>query len=601
MILGSRGLGSSRMNAHPVRSKIVGPKHALGSLLLSVVLSGLLLSGCTPEKEVSGIVLISIDTLRADHLGCYGYPRETSPFLDQLAARGARFEQAISPSSWTLPSHASMLTGLYPSSHRAVDAASSIAPSAVTVAELLRGEGFATGAVVTSWFVSANYGFDRGFDWFQDLDQTAHEKAGKTVDAREVVDLAEEWLEARADQRFFLFLHLYDTHYTYNPPPPYRELFATDYKGPRRKYRRYKYYKRSPPTAERLAFEMSMYDGEIRYVDDQLARLYGILDRLGLQENTLIIVTSDHGEEFGERGSWGHGHTLFEEQVHVPLLVAGPGIEGPQTIAAQVGLVDLPPTLLELVDLSPPEGLHGRSLAPLLRGQVTDSRSSAADGRPALLDTSRFDTNLIGLRRRGWKLLLDLGTGRESLFDLSTDPGETQNLASDRTDIAARLRTQTMSAVEALAPDRWNLAWLGESAGELIGELETRGVFLEPSPDGGAGTARVSEDLHQMTFQLSPNETLRWKMLPVDAGITITSTPVSNGTPVPLLIGEATEPVQIFPHDVSIRDASAAKVARRPELPAAHLWIESQQDASESVDMRRADRRRLKALGYIVD
>jgi arylsulfatase A-like enzyme len=494
-----------------------------------------------------------------------------------------------------------MLTGLYPSSHRAVDASSSIAPSAVTVAELLQNEGFTTGAVVTSWFVSANYGFDRGFDWFRNLNQTAHKTADKTADAKEVIDLAEEWLAARADQRFFLFLHLYDTHYAYDPPPPYRALFATDYQGPRRRYRRYKYYKRNPPTAERLAFEMSMYDGEIRYVDDQLARLYGILDILGLQESTLIMVTSDHGEEFGERGSWGHAHTLFEEQVHVPLLVAGPGIEGPRTIAAQVGLVDLAPTLLELVGLSPPEGLHGRSLAPLLRGQTADSRSAAANSRPALLETSRFDTNLIGLRRRGWKLLLDLGTGREWLFELSTDPGETQNLASDRTDIAARLRNETISAVGALLPDRWNLAWLDDSAGELIGELETSGVFLEPSLDAGAGTARVSEDLHKMTFQLSPNETLRWKTLPVDAGITITSTPVSNGTAVPLLIGEATEPVQIFPHEVSIRDASSAEAARRPELPAAHLWVESQQDASESVDMRWADRRRLEALGYIVD
>jgi arylsulfatase A-like enzyme len=589
------------MNAHPVRSKIVGPRRARGGLLLWVVLAGLLLSGCAPEEKVSGIVLISIDTLRADHLGCYGYSRETSPFLDQLAARGARFEQAISPSSWTLPSHASMLTGLYPSSHRAVDATSSIAPSAVTVAELLQGEGFATGAVVTSWFVSANYGFHRGFDWFQDLDQTPHEKADETVDARQVIDLAAEWLEARADQRFFLFLHLYDTHYAYNPPHPYRDLFATDYKGPRRKYRRYKHYKRKPPTAERLAFEMSMYDGEIRYVDDQLARLYGILDGLGLQENTVIMVTSDHGEEFGERGSWGHGHTLFEEQVHVPLLVTGPGIEGQQTIAAQVGLVDLPPTLLELVGLPSPEGMHGRSLAPLLRGQVAESRSAAANSRPALLETSRFDTNLIGLRRRGWKLLLDFGTGQESLFDLPTDPGEKQNLAADRNDIAARFRTETMSAVEALIPDRWNLTWLDESAGELIGELETSGVFLEPSLDVGDGTAKVSEDLHKMTFQLSPNETLRWRTLPVDAGITITSALVSSGIAVPLLIGEASEPIQIFPHDISIGDASAAEVARNPELKAAHLWIESQQDASESVDMRRADRRRLKALGYIVD
>jgi arylsulfatase A-like enzyme len=573
------------MNAHRARSKFLRPTGVFGALLAWVALAGTLLSGCTSDKEVRGIVLISIDTLRADHLGSYGYSRETSPFLDQLAARGTRFEQAVSTASWTLPSHASMLTGLYPSSHRAVDADSSIAPSASTVAELLQAEGFATGAVVTSWFVSANYGFDRGFDWFQNLDQSAHETARKTVDAREVVDLAEEWLAERADQRFFLFLHLYDTHYAYRPPPPYKERFATDYTGRRRKYRSYNFYKRHPPTSERLAFEESMYDGEIRYVDDQLARFYDILGGLGLNENTVIIVTSDHGEEFGERGSWGHGHTLFEEQVHVPLLVAGPGIAGPQTISGQVGLVDLPPTLLELAGLSPPSGLHGRSLAPLLRGETGAGRSAAASGRPALLETSRFDTNLIGLRRRGWKLLIDLETGQESLFDLSADPGETQNLVSDRTDIAAGLRTETMSAVAALIPDRWNLAWLDEGADDLTGELETSGVFLEPALDAGKGTAQVSEDLHRLQFRLSPRETLRWKTLPVDASVTISGTLLSNRTAVPLLVGAATEPIEVFPYESSI----------------AHLWIESQQDASESVDMRRADRRRLKALGYIVD
>ncbi|TNF84223.1 MAG: hypothetical protein EP299_00780 [Acidobacteria bacterium] len=581
------------MSAHRAIAMIERP--AFGGLLAGMVLAGVLLVGCAPEEKVSGIVLISIDTLRADHLGSYGYSRETSPFLDQLAAKGVRFEQAISPASWTLPSHASMLTGLYPSSHRAVDAESSIAPSAVSVAELLQDAGFSTGAAVTSWFVSANYGFDRGFDWFQDLDQTAHEKVGKTVDARGVIDLAEEWLEEQADQRFFLFLHLYDAHYTYNPARPYRELFATDYKGPRRKYRNYMHYKSNPLSEELLAFEESMYDGEIRYVDDQLARLYGILGRLGLQENTVIMVTSDHGEEFGERGSWGHGHTLFEEQVHVPLLVAGPGIEGPRTIAAPVGLVDLPPTLLELAGLSPPEGLHG------LRDRTEDSRSRAAGGRPVFLETSRFNTNLIGLRRQGWKLLIDLDTGKESLFDLSTDPGEKQDWVSERSEIATKLRAEAMTAVEALIPDRWNLAWLDESTGELIGELESNGIFLAATVDTGTGTVLVSEDLHKMTFRLSPDETLRWKILPVDASITVTGALVTDGTAVPLLVGEGAEPIQVFPHDVSIPDAVATETARQLEGPAAHLWIESEQEASESVDMRRADRRRLKALGYIVD
>jgi arylsulfatase A-like enzyme len=581
--------------------KIAWADYALGRLFLLAGLAGVLLTGCAPKEGASGIVLISIDTLRADHLGCYGYSRETSPFLDELAARGTLFEQAISTSSWTLPSHATMLTGLYPSSHRAVDASSSIAPSAGTAAELLSSKGFVTGAVVTSWFVSATYGFDRGFDWFQDLDRTAHETAGKTVNAAEVIDLAAEWLEDRANQRFFLFLHLYDTHYTYNPPPRYRELFATDYEGPRRKYRRYQFYKRNPLSAERIAHEMSLYDGEIRYVDDQLARFYDILKGLGLQEKTVVIVTSDHGEEFGERGSWGHGHTLFDEQVHVPLIVAGPGVVGARRIGPQVGHVDLLPTILELSGVAAPEGLHGRSLAPLLRDRDAKSTASVEVGRPVFSETSRFDTNLIALRRQGWKLILDLVSGRETLFDLSEDPGEESDLAAERTDIAHRLRSESISAVEALVPDRWNLTWLYDDTGDLTGELEASGAILEPTTEHGAGHLQLSEDLHKLSFRLPPNETLSWKTVPVDAQVTFGGPPTVDGSAVPLILGATSEPVGSFPFAISIQDTPAAELDERPERRAAVLWIESNQGASESVSMRRADRRRLKALGYIVD
>lgn len=577
----------------------VGP--ALRCGLLTVPLCALLLGACSPQKELKGIVLISVDTLRADHLGCYGYSRPTSPFIDQLAANGVLFEQAISSSSWTLPSHATMLTGLYPSTHRAVDASSTITPSAVTAAELLRKEGFATGAVVTSWFVSANYGFNRGFDWFQDLDKTTYEKAGKTVDAPEVVALAEEWLESNAGERFFLFLHLYDTHYTYIPPPPYQELFATDYKGPRRKYRSYKFYKKNPLRAERIAYEMSQYDGEIRFVDDQLRRFHRILERLDLLENTLVVVTSDHGEEFGERGSWGHGHTLFEEQVRVPLIFSGAGVAGARSIAQQVGHVDLLPTILAMAGISPPEGLHGRSLAPLLRGVDAKSTLSGNPGRPVLTKTSRFHTNQVALRHQGWKLILDLAKGQEMLFELSEDPGEQVDLSADRPETLSRLRSETVSALGALIPDRWNLTWSSEVDGELTAKLETNGAILEALTLQGTGQIEISEDLRRISYRLPANETLSWKTLPVDAQITFSEPPMVNGSEVRLIIDGDGESSTSFPVTLSLEDAAAAGPDGTEESPAAVLWVDSRQGVSESVTMRRADRRRLKALGYIVD
>jgi arylsulfatase A-like enzyme len=346
--------------------------------ILRTTLSGLalLMVACGPfsgepaPPRPRSILLVSIDTLRADHLGAYGYPRPTSPFLDELAGEGTLFETAISSAPWTLPAHASLFSGLYPSTHRAVDGSEAIADTVTLAAEIFQQEGFATGGFVASWFVSENYGFDRGFDQFESFQQTLKNNHKNKIPAAQVVNGAVDWLQANGENPFFLFVHLYDAHFNYNPPAEHGALFETGYVGPRPLYRNYFFYGENQMDPGLLAQEIAMYDGEIHYIDAELRRLHEKLEEMGLANDVLVVVTADHGEEFFERGSWGHAHTLYDEVIRVPLIARGPGVMAGQRWQDQVRHVDLLPTLLEAFELPAAGGLHGRSLWPILtRGE----------------------------------------------------------------------------------------------------------------------------------------------------------------------------------------------------------------------------------------
>ncbi|MEE8277987.1 MAG: sulfatase, partial [Thermoanaerobaculia bacterium] len=438
----------------------------------------------------------------------------------------------------------------------------------------------------------------RGFDWFEDFDLTSKETLRQKVRAEEVVDAAAEWLQSVHDQRFFLFLHFYDPHYGYSPPTKYRELFDTGYRGERNPYWRYSFYKENPLPAELLAHEISLYDGEIRYVDDQLRRFVDLLESMRLWKTTLLLITSDHGEEFFERGSWGHAHTLYDEQVRVPLIVSGAGVKGSRRVAAQVRHIDLLPTLLEAVRLPIPAELGGQSLWPLLQGRASEPGSGRSGERPAFIETSRFGTNLAGLRRGRWKFIADFITGQELLFDVSRDPGETENLARTQPQITTRLRSQTIAALEQLLPDLWMLRWPSEGKAPLTGELHTTGALVAPTIDGqgrvglqGPGTMQV---------QLEPGATLKFRVLPVDAKVSMRASPTSDGQAVPVVLGRAGRSVARFPFRVSSRKAFLH--SRPPVLssPAALLWLEPSERLSEEVVLDEKEKERLRALGYVV-
>lgn len=362
-------------------------------------------SALPPGGERPDIVLISIDTLRADHLGAWGYERPTSPNLDALAARGTRFAMARSPSPWTLPSHTTMLTGLLPLEHGVVDDRS--ANHSPMVQSRLQEAGYATAGFVTSIFVGRRYGFDTGFDDFTDFGvRTKKSNLERTPNAERLVNKALDWLQEREGESAFVFLHLYDVHYPYDAPDGFDRQFDRPSRDEELTYKKYFHYLKHPLSPEQMEHQKAQYDEEIAYVDQQLGRL---IEAYGERE-VIFIVTADHGEEFGERGSWGHGHTLGPEQLHVPLIISGAGPAG--VVETAVGLQDIAPTLAELGGV---EALgSGMSLVPALSGEPLPERAFVCD-------TSRFSTNRLGVYEAGDRVDWDLS---QDLRVLTSDPGE---------------------------------------------------------------------------------------------------------------------------------------------------------------------------------
>ena len=400
---------------------------------------------------VPDLVLVSIDTLRADHLGAYGYGRPTTPFLDGLAARGTRFAHARAPSPWTLPSHATMLTGGLPQRHGLVEDDQSLGASWTTLAQVLDAAGYRTGAFVTSFFVGRTYDLDRGFERFEDFGITSKKRnLQATVDAEQVVDEALGYLAEAPGRSHFLFLHLYDVHYPYAAPAPWNERFDRRQRSGDLTYKTWFHYLDHPVDDDQLAHQVAQYDEELAYVDDQLRRLSEAFQAVG--RPVVLVVTADHGEEFGERGSWGHAHTLFAEQLRVPLIFAGPGV-GAGVVQQAVGLQDLAPTLAELAGTV--LAGDGVSLVEALGGAEPAARVFVGD-------TSRFKTNRLGLWQEG--LRVDWNA-QDEVWGLYGDPDEPEDLASARPEDLQRLR----SALGAALPTPWEAA---------PGRLRTSGVLV---------------------------------------------------------------------------------------------------------------------------
>ncbi|KQC15344.1 MAG: hypothetical protein APR56_01735 [Methanosaeta sp. SDB] len=391
--------------------------------------------GCRrePPKPIN-VLLVSIDSLRADHLGCYGYGRETSPQIDRLAREGTIFLNHISTTSWTLPSHISLFTGQEISAHGVATDGFSLHPAVPPLAELIRDAGFRTAAFCTSPYMNAAFGFDRGFDLYYNTDsergdyldtvlpsEETKERSHLDITSPRIAELANSWLEENAEQPFFLFLHFWDPHYDYTPPPPYDRIFNPGYTG-NIDARNYGNNDRVNPEMDPRDLEqiIALYDGEIAFTDHHLGTVIDKLKELGVYDQTLIVITGDHGEEFFEHDNKGHRISLYEEVIRVPLVVRRPGqAPGGNRVEAPVGIIDVAPTILDLLQITRPGSIQGTSLAPWLNG-------GEPDGERFLL--SELSPVLYSLRGEGVKLLHNADAGATIVLDLESDPAETHSV-----------------------------------------------------------------------------------------------------------------------------------------------------------------------------
>ncbi|MGD9403340.1 MAG: sulfatase, partial [bacterium] len=387
--------------------------------LLAVLLGMALAVSCGGEDRPLNVIVVGIDTLRPDHLGCYGYDRATSPNIDAFAAGGVLFENCVSQAPWTAPSFATVFSSLYPSQHGSMDVHSKIRGSVPTLATLLREHGYATGAVINAPALKPEFGLSRGFDFYDMTPLDGRIGDGTTRDV-----LA--WIDENSDGPFFMFAHYFDPHIPYGPPPGYDDLFHKGYEGRIRnpfdmegfsKARERLFEEMKELTADDWAEIVNLYDGEIVFVDEAFGALMKGLEERGLIRNTIVILLSDHGEEFFEHGGFEHGHTLYDELIRVPLIISLPGrvMQGTR-IRNQVRLLDVTPTVFGLLGLEPPAHFEGVSLAPYLEGQGSvDARAgSLLPPHIAYAEAIRLGAEKKAVTARPHKVIYDLiTTGRE--------------------------------------------------------------------------------------------------------------------------------------------------------------------------------------------
>lgn len=419
--------------AHAVR----GDK---GSFSFPVWANPTLSAASARSSNDANVILLSIDTLSAEHLKTYGYQHDTAPFIDQtFGKQGTVSEHCVTASTTTPGSHMTMLTSVPPSVHGVHDQ-EVLPPWLTTLAETLRGGGFETGAVTEDGWLSIVHGFGRGFNSF------AENKSPDVMLPEGQAELtfhkAKDWLGRNRDKRFFLFLHTFQVHGPYTPPASYANLFGSHDGQP--------ITSASPQPLQDLA----NYDREIRFTDDLLRLLFEAIKADGLDGNTIFILVADHGEEFGEHGLLGHGAHFFEEVTRVPMLFWGPGrIPAGRRITGTVGLIDLMPTILDLAGVPKPEQAMGVSLADLLRNE---SPAHAAPERrlfsEAWVDIAMLpDQSLMKVERPGF--MVQVGTRKLAryrrdggfayeLYDVAQDPQERHNLYEDGAKDAVDLRAE---------------------------------------------------------------------------------------------------------------------------------------------------------------
>jgi len=416
------------------------------------------------EKTPLNVVLVTADTLRADKLGCYGNPRIQTPHIDRLAEQGVLFENATTVVPLTLPAHSSILTGTFPMYHGVRDNGGYyLDAEQMTLAETLQAKGYATGAFVAAFVLDSRWGLDQGFDrYFDDFDLADYEKVSLDSVQRsgdEVLAEAEAWMDSVGEGPFFSWIHLYDAHTPYEPPEPYLSQYG---RGP---------------------FER--YDGEVAYVDSLMGRLLEWLDERELADSTVVAFLGDHGESLGEHRETTHGYFIYDSTTHVPFILKSPSLgRGSRRVAAQVRVVDMMPTLLDLVEVEIPALVQGESLVDLATGEVED------------LGLVAYSESYYPRNHYGWSDLKSVRDGvlhfiaapRPELFDLAEDPRQQNNLAPQR----ARTISEFQETLDAML-DRYSAEDIEERAPVTL-DAETHAQLAALGYLGGPSKIKIDPD-----------------------------------------------------------------------------------------------------------
>lgn len=411
-------------------------------ILLSLTLLAGAVTGCSfGRKKPWNIILISIDTLRADHIGAYGGPVARTPVIDRLAGEGTIFTDAYCSIPITLPSHTSILTGQYPRTHQVLSHGFTLADERVSIAEVLKENGYRTAAFISSHVLDNKYGISQGFEFYWErynYDMKRVKNLLMTTGEDLLTTTAVDWIRTGQKEPFFLWVHWFHPHKPYDPPPPMRlaydpdpeNLLAADVPTLKRVWKG-----ELEPTEEDIDRFRMLYAGEVAYVDRQVGILLDRMESMGILDHTIVILTADHGEVLYEHDRYfGHDIMLYDPSLRVPLIMTVPDLANRAKISdATVRNIDLMPTLLDILDIpADPYGLEGRSFLAALRGETLKDVPVFAEVYPPKEEWKSLPRHAV--QYGGWKLITIDGTDGKQLYQLDVDPQEIENLAEKETE-----------------------------------------------------------------------------------------------------------------------------------------------------------------------
>lgn len=539
------------------------------------------------------VVLYVVDCLRADHVGAYGYPLETTPNLDALAADGVLLSNLTSCAPWTKPSTACLFTSLLPTFHQARTVDDALARERTTVAEVLRDAGYVTAAWVANPVIDPRvFFFNQGFDRWVDLRSFEERSRRENIhdietDAAQITKQVVPWLEEHRKETFFLYLHSLDLHFGYEPRPPFDAKFV----------------RRDSTGLER---DRELYDNELAYNDAEIGKLVAELKRLGLYDDTLLFVTADHGEEFGEHGETRHGKTLYQQALHIPGILKLPGSRNkgrrPEAVASNI---DIPPTLLALAGVAVPDAFQGRSLV-----DVIEKNSARTDRR---VFSEVVAPNFVGyaVRDQRFKHIRTLLPGLTAgLYNLEADPGETKNLLAEAPPEAGRLVSELERFIQ-LGQHGLHLLVVGDEPGSLMQvtlstdakissairfSIVTGDVF-EQGSGGREVTLRFVSDAkpRQVVVQTSPpGSPLRLEVSSNDRQIPESEIRLGASGSKPT----GPRPVVLSPGGLTVTAGEAQSLLQQNHS-GVWAWYVDPGGGDQRVELDEDIRRVLKSLGYI--